>query len=61
MVLAEDDKTLYRFQREVLDPHVEVVHNQPHIAPHAAQQPGCRQPPHRTEFLKAFANKPPAS
>jgi hypothetical protein len=60
-VIAEDDEILYRVQREVLDPHVEVVHDQPHLGSHAAQQPGRHQPTRRTEFLKAFANKPPTS
>ena len=57
--VLEDDETLHRVQRKVLDLDTEVVHDQPRLAGHATRQPRRHQSPRRTEFLQRFREQSP--
>ena len=58
-VLEKDDEILRRVERKVLDPHAEVVHDQPRLARPAARQPRRHQPSRRPEFLQRFREQAP--
>jgi len=44
---------------KVLDPHTEVVHDEPCLIHHAARQPRRHQPPRRPGFLHSFGEQAP--
>ena len=58
-VLEEDDEVLRRVERKVLDPHAEVVHDQPRLARSAARQPRRHQSARRTVLLQRFREQAP--
>ena len=58
-MLKQNDKILCRIERKVLDPHAEVVHDEPRLARDAAGQPRCDELARRAELLERLREQPP--
>ena len=58
-MFEEDDEILRGVERKVLDPHAEVVHDEPRLRREAARQPRRDQPPRRPELLQRLREQPP--
>lgn len=53
-MLEEDDEILRRIEREILDPHPQIVHDEPLLAHVAARQPRGDEHARRAELLERF-------